>query len=680
MVTVSPLKNNTNAGEISPLIEGRVDQRAYENGLKKCLNFIPLIHGPITRRPGTMYVAAPKFNNKQCRLVRFEYSTTQAYILEFGDQYIRFFRNEGRLENPVGTPVEVASPYLEADLARLRFVQSADILYITHPNYPPRKLIRNSAVSWTLSTITFVDGPYLAVNPTATTLHPTGNSGTITINASAGVFVATDVGRLVRMLHASTWGYATITGYTSPTSVTAVVNSTLGGTTATSLWRLGLWSATTGYPACATFYEDRLMLAGSSAFPDRVCGSKSSSYEDMSPTDTAGLVASNNAISFTLNATDVNAIFWMVGESKGLLVGTAAGEWVISPSSLGEALTPTNVAAKRVTKYGSKNIAPVQTGKGAILVQRAGRKLRDFAYNWQVDGYMADDLSVISEHITVGGIVDMAYQAEPQSIIWAVRQDGTLLSCTYDKSQEVIGWARHRLGGDGAISDIYSQAYSKVESIATIPSSAGTADQLWLLVTRTINGVVTKSIEYLSYLYLNSEETGERFFVDSGSIYSGSPATVISGLSWLEGATVSVLADGAAHPNKVVSGGSITLDRAASVVHVGLGYLSDMWTMRINMDLKSGTAQGKVKRITKVVLRLFQTLGLKYGPSSEKLDTLTFRKTSDKMGVAPPYLDDDTRELLWNEGYTKAGRMYFRQDQPLPMTILAVMPILDVQG
>ena len=422
------------------------------------------------------------------------------------------------------------------------------------------------------------------------------------------------------------------------------------------------------------------MLAGSSAFPDRVCGSKSSSYEDMSPTDTAGLVASNNAISFTLNATDVNAIFWMVGESKGLLVGTAAGEWVISPSSLGEALTPTNVAAKRVTKYGSKNIAPVQTGKGAILVQRAGRKLRDFAYNWQVDGYMADDLSVISEHITVGGIVDMAYQAEPQSIIWAVRQDGTLLSCTYDKSQEVIGWARHRLGGDGAISDIYSQAYSKVESIATIPSSAGTADQLWLLVTRTINGVVTKSIEYLSYLYLNSEETGERFFVDSGSIYSGSPATVISGLSWLEGATVSVLADGAAHPNKVVSGGSITLDRAASVVHVGLGYLSDMWTMRINMDLKSGTAQGKVKRITKVVLRLFQTLGLKYGPSSEKLDTLTFRKTSDKMGVAPPYLDDDTRELLWNEGYTKAGRMYFRQDQPLPMTILAVMPILDVQG
>jgi len=680
LVDVSPLKNNTNAGEISPLIEGRVDQRSYENGLKKCLNFIPLIHGPLTRRPGTMFVAPTKFSNKTTRVVRFEYSTTQAYILEFGDQYVRFFRNEGRLENPPGTPVEVATPYLEADLGGLRFVQSADTLYITHPKYAPRKLIRNSTISWTLSTITFADGPYLSINPTATTLHPTHSTGTITINASAGVFVPTDVGRLVRMLHAGTWGIATITGYTSATSVTAVVNSALGGSSATTLWRLGLWSETTGYPSCATFYEDRLMLAGSPGFPDRVCGSKSSDYENMAPTDLTGLVASNSAISFTLNATDVNAIFWMVGDSKGLLVGTAAGEWVISPSSLGEALTPTNVTAKRVTKYGSKNIAPVQTGKGAVLVQRAGRKLRDFAYNWQVDGYAADDLSVLSEHITVGGIVDMAYQAEPQSIIWAVRQDGTLLSCTYDKAQEVLGWARHRLGGDGALTDIYSAAYSKVESIATIPSSAGNADQLWAVVSRTVGGVVTKSIEYLSYLHINSEETGERFFVDSGAVYSGPPVTTVTGLTWLEGATVSILTDGAAHPNKVVSGGAITLDRAASVVHVGLGYLSDAWTLRINVDIKSGTAQGKVKRITKVMLRVFQTLGLKYGPSSEKLDTLTFRKTSDPLGKPPSYLDDDTRELLWNEGYTRSGRMYFRQDQPLPMTILAIMPVLDVQG
>lgn len=680
MVTASPLKNNTNSGEISPLLEGRVDQRVYENGLKKCLNFIPLVQGPLTRRPGTMYVAAPKFSNKVARLERFEYSTTQAYVLEIGDQYVRFFRNEGRLENPPGTPVEVALPYLEADIPTLSISQSADTLFLTHTKYAPRKLVRNSSVSWSLSTITFIDGPYLAINNTAATITPSGTGGAITLTASSGIFASTDVGRLVRCLHGSTWGNATITGYISATQVNANVNSAFGATTATTLWRLGLWSATTGYPACSTFFEDRFCLAGSPAFPDRVCGSKSSNYEDMSPSNTAGVVANDSALSFTLNASDVNAIFSLKGDSRGLTALTAAGEWVISPSSLGEVLTPTNITAKRVTTYGSKNVLPIKTGRGLVFVQRSGRKLRDFSYNWQADGYAADDLSVISEHITVGGINELAYQPEPQSLIWAVRNDGTLLSCTYEKSQEVLGWARHRLGGDANITDIYSAAYSKVESIACIPASAATADQLWLLVSRTINGVTVKSIEYMTYLYVNAEDVGERFFVDCGAIYQGAPVTTISGLTWLEGASVSILADGATHPNKTVSGGSITLERSASTVHVGLGYLSDAWTLRMDAGATTGTAQGKIKRIHKVVLRLFQTLGLKYGPNANKLDTLTFRKTSDDLNAAPPYLDDDTREVMWNNGYDRSGRLYFRQDQPLPMTILSIMPVVDTQG
>ena len=680
MTTAAPIQNNTNAGEISPLLEGRVDLRPYLNGLKKCLNFIPLAQGPITRRTGTMYVAAPKYSNKAARLIRFEYSTTQAYILEFGDQYVRFFRNEGRLESPPGTPIEVATPYVEADLPLLRFSQSADTLYITHPSYAPRKLIRNSSVSWTLTTITFTDGPYLALNSTATTITPSGTTGAITLTATSSIFVATDVGRLVRVLHGSTWGYATITGYTSGTVVNATVNNAFGATTASTNWRLGLWGATTGYPGCSTFFEDRLYFGGVTNYPDRVTGSRVSSYEDFSPSNTAGTVADSDAVSFTLNATDVNAIYWMAGDEKGLLCGTAAGEWVVSPSTLGEALTPTNVTAKRVTKYGSKNIAPVQTGKGAIFVQRAGRKLRDFSYNWQVEGFQAPDITFLSEHITVGGVKEMSYQSEPQPILWVVRNDGTLLSLTYEMSKDVYGWARHRLGGDAIITNIYSPSYSKVESVACIPASAGTSDETWFLVSRTINGSTVKSIEYLTYLYIDSEDTGERFFVDMGAIYSGVPATVISGLTWLEGATVSILADGATHPNKTVSGGSITLDRSASVVHVGLGYISDAWTLRINAGATTGTAQGRIKRITKVVLRLFQTLGLKYGPNDSHLDTLTFRKTSDHTNSAPPYLDDDTRELTWNEGYTRSGRMYFRQDQPLPMTVLALMPIVDTQG
>jgi hypothetical protein len=681
MTLASPIQNNTNAGEISPLLEGRVDLRPYLNGLKKCINFVPIAQGPVTRRPGTMYVAEPKFAAKQARLVRFEYSTTQAYIIEFGDQYVRFYRNEGRLESPPGTPVEVATPYLEADLFNLSFTQSADVLYITHPSYAPRKLVRLTATTWSLNTIVFLDGPYLRQNSTATTITPSATTGSVTLTASAATFtLVTDVGRVVRIQHASTWGYARITAVASTTSATADVVNAFGATTASTAWRLGVWSATTGYPAVSTFYGDRFYLAGATLYPDRIDGSVVSDYENFAPSSTAGVVADDNAVSFTLNSNTVNAVYWMADDEKGLLVGTSGGEWVVRPSTINEALTPTNISAKRGTKYGSKKVMPALTGKAVLFVQRAGRKLREMAYSFEDDGFKAPDVSILSEHITVTGIKEMSYQAEPQSIIWSARTDGTLLSLTYEASQQVYGWARHRLGGDPAITDIFAATYSSVESTATIPSSAGTSDETWFLVKRTLNGAVVRTIEYLTPFYVDSEEVGERFFVDGGLIYDGAPATVISGIPTIyNGVSVQILADGATHPNKTVTAGAITLDREASVVHIGLGYISDVWTQRINAGATTGTSQGKVKRIHKVVVRLFQTLGLKFGPRESKLDVLPFRRTSDPMDQPPPYLDDDTRDILWNEGYTTAGRMYFRQDQPLPMTILAVMPEVVTQ-
>lgn len=681
MVTAAPIQNNMNAGEISPLLEGRVDLRPYINGLKRCLNFVPLAQGPITRRPGTMYVAAPKTANKKARLERFEYSTIQAYILEFGDLYIRFFRNEGRLENPPGTPVEVVSPYPEAEVFNIRGCQSADTLYLTHKAYAQRKLVRNSSISWTLSTIDFLDGPYLATNTTATTFALSALTGSVTVTASAAAFVSTDVGRLIRWKDpANNWTWLKITAFTDTTHVTALIrgaNASAG--TATVNWRLGLWSDTTGYPTCATFFGDRLYFGGTTSYPDRIDGSNVSDYENFAPSNAAGTVADNNAISFTLNSNSVNAIYWLADNAQGLLAGTAAAEWVISPSALGEALTPTNINAKLQTRYGSKFVAPILTGKTVLFLQRAGRKIREYLYNWEDNGFVAPDVSILSEHVTVGGIVQMAYQSEPQSIGWMVRNDGTLLSLTYEKAQEVYGWARHVVGGDPA-QVIFSSGslvradYSKVESVACIPASAGTSDQVWLLVSRTIGGVTVRSIEYLTPFYLDEDDVGQRYFVDMGAVYNGAPATTITGLTWLEGLSVTILADGATHPNKIVTGGQITLNRSASIVHVGLGYNSDLWTLRINAGSQNGTAQGKIKRIHKLVARFFQTLGLKYGPSEDKLDTYPFRTTADPMGSAPPYLDDDTRDIAWKGGYEKTGRIFIRADQPLPMTLLSLMP------
>ena len=228
------VQTNFNGGEWTPLAFGRFDLAKYKNGLAECLNFCPTQQGGLTRRPGTRYVAAVKDSSYAPRLQRFEFSINQAYVLEFGNNYIRFYANDGQLQN-VGVPVEVVTPYSSSDVWNLSFAQSADTLYISHPNYAPRKLQRVSAYVWTLTVISFLDGPYLPINVTATTLVPSGTSGTVTVTASSIVginggvgFRATDVGRMLRLKCGGVWLWGTIATYVDTTHVTWTIQAPNG--------------------------------------------------------------------------------------------------------------------------------------------------------------------------------------------------------------------------------------------------------------------------------------------------------------------------------------------------------------------------------------------------------------------------------------------------------------------
>lgn len=713
----SPLKDAFNAGEISPLMAARIRIDKYANALNICENMIPLVQGGVTRRTGTMFVSEIK--SGAARLVPFEFSTTQAYILEFGAEYIRFYKDRGQIQTSgvaawltgtayvVGdlrtessvtyyclvahtsgtfatdlaaakwyaqedTIYEIPTPYVSGDIANLKFTQSADVLYITHPSYAPRKLIRTGHTQWVLSVIEFLDGPYLSTNITTATITPSATTGTgITLTASVATFASTDVGRLVRIKHSSTWGYAKITAYTSTTVVTADVKSNFGATTASVDWRLGVYSVTTGYPSCCMFFEDRLFFAGCSQFPQRVDGSNSSLYETFAPSSTANVVSDSNAVAFSLNASDVNVIRWMQDDEKGLLIGTVGGEWVLRPSSQSQALTPTNVTAKRSTAFGSANVQAVRAGRASIYIQRAGRKVRELAYVYEVDGFRSPDMTVLSEHISKGGLIASDYQQEPFSIVWFVREDGQLVGLTYERDQDVVGWHRHIIGGS------YSGGDSVVESVACIPVPDGTSDEAWIVVKRTIDGNTRRYIEYITPRF-DEDDTINAFFVDSGLTYDGAPATVISGLDHLEGETVSILADGATHPNRTVSSGSITLARSANVVHIGLPYESNIDTLNIEAGSADGTSQGKTKRIHRIALRLYKTLGLKFGPNADSLDVMTFRTSADATN-SPPALFTGDKSINWNGYYETEGKMYFRQDQPLPFTLLGLFPQLVTQ-
>lgn len=763
MARASLIQNTCNAGELSPLLLGRQDIAKYKNGLQVCKNAIPLTQGAWTRRPGTVFQQQARHHDKECRLFPFQYSVTQTYVLEFGENYIRFFTNNApltltaqnitgvtkagvavmsyngsdtyangdrvyvkdavgmtqinnrefvvtnvntgantfELYNSDGTAVnstnygtwtsggtvaeiyQVTTTYAEADLADIRIVQSADTLYILHPDFPPATLVRVSATSWTLADITFLDGPYLATNTEATTLTPgaaTGTGVTLTASAVTGInggagFATTDVGRQIRIREGSVWGYVTITGWTSTTVVTVDVNSTLTNTNPKATWRLGLWSDTTGFPTCATFHEDRLFFAGSATAPQRIDGSKTGLYANFAPTATDGTVADDNAVSFTLNSDDVNAIKWMASNEKGLLVGTTRGEWQVKPSALNEAITPTNISGKPSTRHGSADVAPVTAGNALLFVQRAGRKLREFAYVFEVDGFKAPDMTLLAEHITRPSITELAYQTQPQAIVWAVRSDGVLLGFTYERDQDVVAWHRHVLGG---YSNAGGTTAPLVESIAVVPNPSASRDELYMVVKRYINGATKRYIEYMSKIWEYGDTQAAAFHLDCGyTITNGSPSSTVTGLWHLEGQSVTPYTDGAKHPAVTVTNGTITLTHTATVVTLGYAYNSDGQIMPLEGGSQDGTAQGKIKRIHAVGFWLMDTLGLKFGPDADNLTEILVTQWGQDFGEATALYTGVTTERFEGD-YDKLGQVFWRADGPFPATVLAIMPKVNV--
>jgi hypothetical protein len=580
--------------------------------------------------------------------------------------------------------IEVATAFDETDLADIRWVQSADTLYIFHPEFPPQQLVRNSATSWTLSDLVFTDGPYDTANTTATTLTPSAATGagvTLTASAVTGInggagFASTDVGRLIRILEGSTWGYVEITGWTSTTVVTVTVLSTLTNTNAKATWRLGVYSDTTGYPACGTFFEDRLFLAGATSFPQRVDGSKTGLYTNFSPSSTAGTVAADNAVSIVLNSDDVNAIEWLVADEKGLLAGTSAGEWQIRASTLGEVLTPTNITGKPMTKHGSASVAPVKAGRAVLFVQRASRKVRELAYVFEVDGFKAPDLTMLAEHITRPAITEMTFQSQPQAINWCVRSDGVLLGLTYERDHEVVAWHRHELGG---FSDSGSLFIPVVESVAAVTSPDETRDELYCVVQRYINGGEKRYIEYMSKIWEVEDEQEDAFYLDCGWTQIDSPASAaaVTGLWHLEGESVVLYIDGKVQPAQAVTNGKVTPAISGSIKTLGYSYTSDGETMPSEGGTSDGSKQGKTSRIHRLGLWLVDTLGLRVGPDVDTLTEILHRNWGAEYGDATPLFSGVVRERFEGD-YDKLGQVYWRADGPFPATVIAVMPQYNV--
>jgi hypothetical protein len=644
------------AGELSPRMEGRTDFQKYYSAGTIIENFVVQPHGPVTRRPGTYFVKEVKDSTKKTRLIPFAFSTTQTYILEFGNQYIRFYKDKGQIQSG-GSAYEIATPYLEAELFDIKFAQSADVMYVCHKNYPVKKLSRTGHTAWTLTNVNFTKGPYMAENLTTTTITASGTTGSITLTSSAAIFASTDVDRLIKL----NGGHAKITNFTNTTTVTATTTVNLTATTATTAWSLGYFTSVNGYPSTVSFFEQRLVFGGSTLFPQTLWFSKSGDYENFeSGTD------DDDAMTYTIASNQVNAITSLKA-TRTLIVTTTGGEFTVTSGATQDAVTPTNLNIRKQSNYGAAYVDALSIGNQTLFLQRAKRKIRELAYNFDSDGYLAPDLCILSEHITNSGIVAMDYQQEPFSIVWCVRTDGVLVGMTYNRTQDVVAWHRQIFGGS------FNGGNAVCESVSVIDGVAG-EDEVWLIIKRTINGTTKRYIEYLTEYDFNSSLT-QFHFLDSGLSYSGAATSTLTGLNHLEGQTVSLIVNGATHPTRTVTGGSISLEREATTAKVGLNYVSTLQTMRLDEGYK-GTDQTKTKRIFDVTVRFYETVGAKIGPNANTLDEIPFRDSSAPMSSPVPLFTGD-KELEFPADYGSDGFVMVKQEQPLPMTILAIYPRLE---
>lgn len=726
MATANPLISSFNAGELSPLLDGRPDHAKYYAGCRIMENMIPLPYGPATKRPGTYFVAEAKHSNRKCRLLRFEFSTTQAYILEIGHQYIRFYKDSGQITSG-GSAYEISTSYTEDEIFDLQFAQSADTLYIAHPNHCPTSVTRTGHTAWVLSTITFTDGPYLDENTTATTLTPSGTTGSITLTASANLFDSTQVGTFFRLKHSTTWGYVQITAVTNATKATADVRSTLGGTGAVTTWREGAWSTYRGYPSAVCFFEDRLVWAGGPTKPQTFWMSATGSFLDHTPDGTDA----DDAIAVTILSDRVNAVRWMVPQNY-IIAGTVGAEWRIGGASSADAITPTSINARRQSTYGSNSVQGILINDVVLFVQRQGLKVRELVYNYDSDVFQGRDLTMLASHITESGVTCLDYQNEPYSLLWAVRDDGQLLCLSYERSEEVGGWAR-------MITQEVTGGY--FESVAVIPGT--NEDQVWVSVKRTIGGIDKRYIEYFKpFTWPDDKE--DYFHVDSGLTWDGGAAVAISnitlanpvvvyaansfaggenvrltevggteelndtvftvanptatsfelsgidgtsftaytgaglvqkventfsGLTHLAVETVAVAADGGALDEEIVSpSGTVTLGDYYNVVHIGLPYTAKLQPMKLEAGGTVGTSRGQVKRISRLVANFYKTLDCEAGPDADSLTEILFDQDDE------PYSGE--QEILFKGRHEMNGDILLQSSKPLPMTVLSVAAYL----
>lgn len=692
MPRIHQSNNSLAKGELTELVEGRVDLDQYNSGAKTLENIIVLEQGPGQRRPGTRYVASTKFPALPSRSVKYVQSKINAFHLEFGNSYIRFYKNSARIE-VLGVPVEIATPYVAADLDTLVFSQLNDVLFITSLFYQQRRLERFSDTIWQLRLEPIiVPASYEYGTRPASTLTPSAVSGSgVTFTASVAQFDASDVGReLLVIAGTNTGARALITGFTSTTVVTGTITQPFANTTANAAtdwkitisyqtsvtpsakspvgisitltaavgaWRTGdigkfvqidggvveitaigsnvsatgtirselnstavassgswtleenAWSSANGFPACDEFRDERHYYAGTIAQPQTGWGSKVDDISNFA----VGVLASD-AVQFTISNSQLNPIVW-IRSIKHLIVGTTNGEFRVFGSQ-DQVITPTNITIDPQTPNGSvDDVQPITVGNVILYVTASTRRLREEVFDYVVDGYRSTDIIILSQHLTRNfGLKELSYQREPTPIIWVPRDDGTLLTCTYIRDQNVIAWARQITGTpevDPETPEHTRPTDGFFESHCVIPHPNQDREQVWVTVRRIVNGATVRYIEFFddARFYYRTLHTDAAITIDgTGTTTLTLSSTTGSGVTATSSAPFFVASDVGREIRIIGTSPRATVTAFGSSTSVTVSVTRDFLTVGPYVAGKWGVARSDISGLTHLEGKLVQVI------------------------------------------------------------------------
>jgi len=808
MANANLLQTNFTAGELSPKLLGRYDVERYKNGVAELRNLLPLIQGGIKSTPMRRYNAAAKNASQTCRLIRFEFSSTEANMLEFGAGYIRFFNQDRTQVEVSGSPYGIATVYAENELFEIEYIGGADTIFLFHENHPVQRLRRFANDNWTIEDAPFDPQPFTeqGLKPSETLTLSSATVGTgRTFTAGGSAFLEADIGRRITYLG----GVALITGYTSATVVTCTIESAFDSTSvATGAWIItgspqavcspssngsvgeeitlelstdpvygneisitssswssdtttyttavnhgfsissvvrlrgnvplvhngtyevdavpsgdtfevtaadpstlategtvqlvtpsattngwrssdvgsfvqingGLieitaftsgqavtgivrqamtsdaeaqagawtlnqpvWNATNGYPRCGTFFQQSLVCGGSPAFPHTVAKSRVGEYLNFE----LG-VLDDDAFLYTLDVDEYDPILHLSKVKNQLLVLTSGSEFTMT-GGIEAPMTPTNVQVANPSDYGSNSARPVRVESELVFVNRTGLKVRALGYSLQQDSFDSPDLTKLSDHITGSGIKDIAYQQEPESIVWMVLNDGSMITLCIDRQEGILSWGRQQ-----------PTTGTTYESVEVIPNAEG-VDEVWCVVNTGSNR------------YIESFDSSTPYGLVSGiSASVGTPTETWDGLSHLEGLEVEIVADGVVMPLQTVSSGQVVLDRTASQVFIGLPSHAYMKTLSPEFFTQGGSAQGNNVRIGEINVQVLETHALLINEQYRDLRKFG----SSLLDQAPPEFTGLIE--VFNQDWMQRGFIEVEQPNALPVHILSIILQLTV--